>query len=75
MKIDVFPVETAQARLEQIKAFLLLFINQYGHASDLKTLGDQDRELVEINLITLHDMIYDLHAYLGKTIDNAYSQK
>ena len=52
MKIDVFPVETAQARLEQIKAFLLLFcssksIDPVMHIASLQR--GVDRKAARIN--------------------------
>lgn len=72
IKMDVYPVEDVQARLEQLRAFILLINQEYMTGGKLTSLTDQDITIIELNMITLFDMIHDLHADLGKIIDQAY---
>ena len=69
---DVDPIELAQAQVEKTRALALLLIQEYGTGAQLETLTDQDRTLIEVNLVTLYDLILSVKEGLDKAIDEAY---
>ena len=73
MKVDLlYHMEDTQVRLEQIRAFIILLMQEYMTEKKLGELTKQDKELIEVNMVTLFEMVHDLKAELGKHIDEAY---
>ena len=72
--MEVYPVEDVQARLEQLRAFILLINQEYMTGGKLNDLTDQDISVIELNMVTLFDMVHDLHADVGKIIDKAFCE-
>ena len=68
--MDVYPIEQTQAKLEQVIAFVDMLTNEYRR----EYYHDGDNLRFETNMITLFDMVYDIHADLSKSIDDAYNR-
>lgn len=73
-KVDA--LESAHNKLTQMRSLLILFMRSYGQfegkGTGYQLLSDTDKELIEVNLVTLHDMMWDELEALDKAIDEAY---
>lgn len=65
--VDIAPVEDVQAKLDQLKAFVQLIMHEYAHEHD-------ETDLIATNLVTLFDLVYDVHTDLTQFINAAFAQ-
>ena len=72
MKIDVYHAENAQAELEKIAALVNMLQEFTEECSKEAGTYQQEFNLLNLNLMNVYDLLYQLRADLTKVIDAAY---
>ncbi len=69
---DVQSLEKAQCNVDQMRALVRLIFNSYGDNHALQALTDEDISTIQLNLITLLDMLSMTYDDLDKAVREAY---
>ena len=72
MKIDVYHAENAQAELEKIAALVNMLQESAEEHSQETGTYQHEFNLLNLNLMNVYDLLYQLRADLTKVIDAAY---
>lgn len=72
MKIDVYHAENTQAELEIISALVDLLSNVAMEGAKEKSVYQSTFESLNLNLLNVFDLLYQVRADLTKAIDAAY---
>jgi len=72
MKIDVYHAENTQAELEKISALVDLLSNVAMEGAKEKSVYQSTFEALNLNLLNVFDLLYQVRADLTKAIDAAY---
>ena len=74
--INVFDIEDTQAALLRIMSFVDM-LREYTepHAADQTSEYHHEFETLTLNLHNLHELVYQLHADVSKTIAAAYNKR
>lgn len=72
MKIDVYHAENTQAELEKISALVDLLSNVAMDGAKEKSVYQSTFESLNLNLLNVFDLLYQVRADLTKAIDAAY---
>lgn len=71
--INADVMEDVQTKLESIKALLWLYSREFGTPAKEERYSEEDRFLLEVNLITLQDMLLQVIDMVSKAVDKAYN--
>lgn len=69
---DVYHVENAQAELEKINALVDLLHQTAEDASREPSPHQSTFQTLNLNLLNVYDLLYQLHTDLSKVVDSAY---
>lgn len=72
MKIDVYHAENTQADLEKIAALVNMLQESAEECSKEVSCYQHEFKLLNLNLMNVYDLLYQLRTDLTKAIDAAY---
>lgn len=74
--VNVDELEATETKLTEMRALLRLYMRSFGTFETREAgyilLSEEDKDLIEVNLVILNDMIFDELERLGKVVAEAY---